>query len=155
MSEIVSSLADADIAVVENELEQYGTYASITRGCSMWPVFKTHRDVVIIKKPDRPLKKYDIVLYAGRKNRYVMHRIIAVRDDEYIIRGDNTYVKEHVKKECVIGILTDFNRKGKHRSVDAVPFKIYSRVWHYLYPVRFFVVKAKRLLGKIKRKLFR
>ena len=154
MDNSINAAFDTETALIEDELEKHGTYASITRGISMRPLFKTHRDMVIIEKPRRPLRKYDVVLYTGRKNKYTLHRIIAVRDDEYIIRGDNTYKKEHVKKEDVIGILIEFNRKGKHGTVDSTSFKIYSRIWHYIYPVRFLFVKMRGLLGKIKRKFF-
>lgn len=143
-----------DGGVIEEELSAHGSYASVTRGPSMQPLFKTHRDMVVIKPLSAPLKKYDVVLYTGAGNKYTMHRIIAVRDDEYIIRGDNTFRREHVPKENVIGVLTEFNRKGKHHTTDELSFKIYSRIWHYIYPVRFLFHKLRVLAGKIYHKIF-
>ena len=140
---------------IEGELDKHGTYASITRGPSMRPLFKTGRDMVIIEKPTRELKKYDVVLYTGAHNRYTLHRIIAVRDSFYIIRGDNTYKKEYVKRENIIGILTEFNRKGKRGSVRSFSFKLYSRFWNFIYPVRHILYKTKCFLSKIKHKIFR
>ncbi len=140
--------------VIKEELLAHGSYASVTRGVSMKPLFKTGRDMVIIKPPVAPLKKYDVVLYTGAGNRYTMHRIIAVKETEYIVRGDNTFRREHVPKQNVIGILTEFNRKGKHHTTDELSFKIYSRFWHYLYPVRFLLHKIRVLLGKIYHKIF-
>lgn len=145
----------AENGVIEAELEKYGTYASITRGPSMRPLFKTGRDVVIISSLNRPLKKYDVVLYTGAHNKYTLHRIIGIRDGLYIIRGDNTYKKEYVKKENVIGILTEFNRRGKRSSVEKRSYKFYSRIWHYLYPVRHILYKTKGILSKIKHKIFK
>lgn len=142
-------------ALIETELEKHGTYASITRGPSMRPLFKTHRDMVIIRKPERPLKKYDVVLYTGAGNKYTMHRIIKVRPDVYVIRGDNTFKKEYVKRENIIGILTEYNRKGKRGSVDSKAFKLYSRFWNFIYPVRHILHKIRVLLGKIYRAVFR
>lgn len=141
---------DAENELIESELMKHGAYASVTRGPSMRPLFKTHRDMVIISRIERPLRKYDVVLYTGAANKYTMHRIIGVKQGEYIIRGDNTYKKERVAPERIIGILTEFNRKGKRGSVEAFSFKLYSRVWHYLYPVRHICYKIKRLLSKIK-----
>ena len=144
-----------DGSLIESELEKHGSYASTTRGVSMRPLFKTGRDMVIIKPVTRPLRKYDVVLYTGARNHYTMHRIIGIKDTHYIIRGDNTYRKEYVPKENIIGILTEFNRKGKRRSVEDTSFKIYSRFWHYLYPVRHICHKIRRLLSKIKHAIFK
>jgi hypothetical protein len=79
-----------DFTSPERELKENGVYASITRGVSMRPLFKTHRDVVIVRTPIRPYKKYDVVLYTAA-DKYVLHRIIGKRDGAYVIRGDNTY----------------------------------------------------------------
>ena len=141
--------------IIEGELARHGVYASITRGVSMRPLFKTHRDMVIIKSITVPLKKYDVVVYTGSsRNRYTMHRIIGERDGVYVIRGDNTYVKEYVPRDRIIGILTEFNRRGKRHTTDELSFKIYSRVWHYIYPVRYIYAKLRRLAGKIYHKIF-
>ena len=157
MSEITSTATEIKAGVIESELSKHGVYASVTRGPSMKPLFKTARDMVIVKKPDRPLKKYDVVLYTGAKNRYTMHRIIAVRDNEYLIRGDNTYRIEHIPKENIIGVLTEFNRKGKRHSTEELSFKIYSMVWNFIYPVRYVCFKTyvplRRFAGRVYHKI--
>ena len=141
--------------VIESELERHGSYASVTRGISMRPLFKTRRDMVIITPPPAEFKKYDVVLYTGAGNKYTMHRIIGFDGDILIIRGDNTYRRERVPKSNVIGILTEFNRRGKHHTVEERGYKIYSRIWHYLYPVRHFLNLFRRLASKVKHKLFK
>ena len=70
-----------NVEVIENELQKNGVFASNTLGCSMQPLFKTHRDMVIIKRAEGALKKYDVVLYRDMKGRYVLHRIIGVKED--------------------------------------------------------------------------
>ena len=89
MAENLSLSLDGQ-GIIESELEKHGSYASVTRGDSMRPLFKTNRDMVIIKKVDRPLKKYDVVLYTGAKNKYTMHRIVGEKNGVFLIRGDNT-----------------------------------------------------------------
>ena len=135
---------------VEEVLLREGSYAAVTDGVSMRPLFKTHRDMVVMTPPDTPLKKYDVVLYrVGDK--YILHRIIAVKGDTLVIRGDNTYSKEYVPKEAVLARLVSFNRKGKHGSVDSFGFKLYSRVWNFIYPLRAAVRKVRFLLSRLKR----
>ena len=140
---------------VEEELRKHGTYAGNTVGVSMRPLFKTHRDVVVLKKTDRELKKYDVVLYIGKSGKYVLHRIIGQKDGVYVIRGDNTYIKEYVPKERVIAVMVSFNRKGKHHTTEEFGYKLYSRIWNFIYPIRFIFNKFCVLLRKIKRKLFK
>ena len=143
------------VSELENQLSLHGVYATNTSGVSMRPLFKTHRDVVVIEKPKGELKKYDVVLYkALNEEKFILHRIIGVREDHYIIRGDNTFLKEYVKKDRIVGVLTSFNRKGKRHSVDETGYKLYSRFWNFIYPVRWCIKKARSLMGRIYRKLF-
>ena len=139
---------------IEEELKASGYYASNTKGVSMEPLFRTHRDMVIIKAADGNYKKYDVVLYRV-KDRYILHRIIGFKGDICLIRGDNTYSVERVPKDKILGVLVEFNRKGKKHSVEELSYKLYSRIWHYIYPVRVFyrfLVRAfKWAMRRIKR----
>ena len=141
--------------VIESELNERGFYASNTLGVSMEPLFRTHRDMIVLMRPDAPLRKYDVALYVTPRGKYILHRVIKVKEKEYVFRGDNTYASEHVPKEWVLGVLVKFNRKGKSHTTEELSYRIYSRVWHFIYPVRFVYRKTRSLLGKIYRKIFR
>lgn len=141
--------------VIEDELSKHGAYASVTRGTSMRPLFKTHRDVVLVKKSDGELKKYDVALYRSPSGSYVLHRVIKILPDKYLIRGDNTFVIEKVPKSDVIGVLSEFNRKGKQYTVKGAGYKLYSRLWNFLYPIRKLLFISKRLLRKVYRAIFK
>lgn len=58
----MSTPAHQESPVLE-QLRLHGTYASLTSGPSMKPLFKTHRDVVMLSVPNREPQKYDVVLY--------------------------------------------------------------------------------------------
>lgn len=137
---------------IEDELLKHGTYATNTVGVSMRPLFKTHRDAVVLKRAEGELKKYDVALYTDKRGRYILHRVIGKKGDYYVIRGDNTFVKEYVPRERVIAYMVSFNRKGKHHSTDERGYKLYARVWNFIYPVRFVFHIFLALLRKIKRK---
>ena len=150
------SIAGNSMSELENQLEIHGIYATNTTGVSMRPLFKTHRDVVVIKKPEGELKKYDVVLYKSRnEEKFILHRIIGVKDDVYVIRGDNTYIKEYVRKDKIIGVLVSFNRKGKRHNVNESGYMFYSKIWNFIYPIRWCAYKTCRVLIRIYRKLFR
>ena len=136
---------------IEDELSRHGVCATSTVGVSMRPLFKTHRDAVVLKTPDREIKKYDVVLYTHPSGKYVLHRVIGIKDGVYIIRGDNTFAKELVKGERVLAYMVSFNRAGKHHSIDEFGYKLYSRLWHFIYPVRLIFRKLLGCASRMKR----
>ncbi len=142
-------------SVVESELREHGIYASTTRGVSMEPLFRTGRDVVILQVPKGELSRYDVALYKSRAGAYTLHRVVGVRENEYLIRGDNTYVLEHISKDRILAVLTEFNRKGKKHSVNDRGYRLYSRVWCFIYPLRYLLHLPRALAGRVYRRLFK
>lgn len=139
----------------EQILATYGIYSSMTSGTSMWPLFKTHRDRVYLVKVTEPLRPLDVVMYPDGHGSYIMHRIVRVCEDHFLIRGDNTFRLERVPRDRVIGVLMEFDRKGKHVTVTSRAYRVYSRVWNFLYPIRFLFHGFFALLRRIRRKFRR
>ena len=108
----------------------------------MEPMLRQNRDLVVIQVPNSVLGKFDVALYK-RGNSYVLHRVIDVCDDHYLIRGDNTYSAEKVPHSDVIGVLISFQRKGRYHSVDEPGYKAYVRFWNAIYPARAFYVHGR------------
>jgi hypothetical protein len=153
-----SVISTIDSKELDKVLLSEGVIASTTVGVSMRPLFKTRRDMVVIRAVSDQLKKYDVALYkVGDK--FVMHRVVGIaqKEKKYLIRGDNTYVLERVPFDSVVGVLESFNRKGKHRSVTDKAYIFYSRLWCAIYPVRYIVrlpyVFLRRILRPVKRAL--
>ena len=136
----------------EDILEQDGVLVYKTKGVSMLPMLHQNRDLVVIVKPTGRLKKYDVALYR-RAKAYVLHRVIEVKENYYLIRGDNTYFLEKVPDEAVIGVLHRSVRKGKEYSVEDPGYQRYVRIWDRAFPVRKYAVivwrKVKRVLRKM------
>jgi len=86
---------------------------------------------------------------------YILHRVIAVRDDCYVIRGDNTYVREYVPKDKVIGVLSEYTRAGKHHTCQDFSFRLYSRLWCAIYPLRLIYRNARITLSRAYRSIFK
>lgn len=130
-------------ATFEELLDRYGVLAYKTCGRSMKPMLRQNGDLVVIRAPASRLKKYDVALYK-RGEAYVLHRVIGVEKDAYRIRGDNTYVVEHVPDSDVIGVLTAFRRNGKEITARNPGYVLYSRLWLLLYPARVFYCRFVR-----------
>lgn len=125
-------------ANIERQLAEQGFYVSTTVGCSMRPMLRNRRDrVIVLPVGEERLKKYDLPLYRRPDGKYILHRIIGVRDGEYIIRGDNTYVREHVPDAWILGYVSEFYRGEKHILSDSRGYRFYARAWNFLYPVRY------------------
>ena len=137
-------------------LREKGEYVSLTAGASMRPIFREHRDVVVIRTIKNPLKKGDAVLYPETDGKYILHRIMRFKGDICIIRGDNNFFTERVKKENIIGVLTEFYRDGKYVKCDEnFKYKCYVFYICHSYWVRY--IWRKWLLPtvvKIKRAVF-
>ena len=126
----------------------------------MMPLLRQKRDVIEIRKkvPGR-CKKYDVVLYKyGGK--YILHRILKVLPDGYIIAGDhNTFLETDITDDMILGVMTRVIRNGKDITPDNFRYKIYVHLWCDAYPVRIFLLKAKafvyRCLRYVKRKILR
>ena len=136
------------------------TYSNV--GVSMMPLLKQGRDTFTVtekaaylgKKGEKRFKAGDVVLYHRPPNKYVLHRIIEVRPDGYVILGDNCIAKEYgIKDEDIMGIMTAYSRKGKNHTVDEPGYLRYTHRMLTQYPVRVFfqriVFKAKRVVKKI------
>ena len=140
---------------LEQRLLEDGVYVAKTRGVSMRPLFKTHRDAVMIVRPDRELRKYDIVLYTYGDGKYILHRIIGFSGDICLVRGDNTFVLEKVPKEKILGVVASFNRKGRRYDLTEPSYRAYSVIWTAIYPIRNLWRRVRRVLSRIKHTIFK
>ncbi|MBQ7455391.1 MAG: S24/S26 family peptidase [Clostridia bacterium] len=136
----------------EELLARDGKLVYKTKGVSMEPMLRQNRDLVIISVPSSRLKKYDVALYK-RGKAYVLHRVVKVESDHYLIRGDNTYALEHVPDSDVIGVLTGFQRKGKKHATTDLSYRLYARFWNAVYPIRARRWKLRAIAVGIARKL--
>lgn len=131
----------------EEELKEKGILVYTNVGTSMRPLIRQGKDVIIIKSVDNccKLKKMDVPLYKRENGQYVLHRIIKVTKDGYVIRGDNTYSNEYgVTDSQILGVLSGVIRNGKEISVNSMGYKVYSYFWLYTYYIRKVVVWMKR-----------
>lgn len=143
-----------DRLTAEQVLKEKGFFVKTTAGISMKPLFRDRCDRVVIKPVTQRLKKYDVPLYR-RGDELVLHRVIEVKSDGYIICGDNCVNFEDVKDEQIIGVLSEFYRKNRHYTVESKGYRLYSKIWVAIYPVRMFFKRVRGSAAKIYHKLWR
>lgn len=135
---------------LEECLAENGFLTYRIRGVSMQPMLRQGCDLfTVVPKGSERCKKYDVVLYRRPSDPYVLHRIIEVRPDSYVILGDNCIAKEYgIRDEDILGVLTSFQHNGRTVSVSDWRYRLYSRGWVFFQPVRIF---CKRVKGKLRR----
>lgn len=138
------------LPVIEETLAAGGTVKLPITGTSMLPLLVWGRDTVTLTAVNAPLKKYDLPLYRRKDGAFVLHRVVkADADGTYTMCGDNQWVKETgICDEQLIGVVCEITRKGKTFSVQSKKYKLYVRVWHFLLPVRKYLVKLRGKLSK-------
>ena len=139
----------------EEIIEKEGYLVYTCKGYSMMPLLRQHRDLVIISKIEKPLKKNDVVLFK-RNGKYILHRIIKVKKDGYDTAGDhNWWFEKDVKRNEIIGILTSIVRDGKEIKEDDPKYKTYVRLWCGAWPLRMGILHANAAVRRAAHKLIR
>lgn len=137
---------------LESIVEQEGILVHLTKGFSMMPLIRQNRDMIIVKKLQKSPKENDVLLYKDDNGKYVLHRVIKVLKDGYIIRGDNNFFHEYdIKDKDIIGILDGFYRDDKYIDCNTNKlYKIYIQLNRRTYYLRKCYSEFRLLLTKIK-----
>ena len=128
----------------EEYMDKYQRLVRTNVGVSMLPLLRQGRDLFIVEKrgPGR-LKAGDVVLYRRPPDKYVLHRIVEVREKDYVILGDNCVNREYgITDDDILGIMTGFVRDGKQHTVPERGYRLYRFLWLHGAPVRVFLKKA-------------
>lgn len=133
----------------EQEIQKSGKLIYTNVGNSMMPFIRQGRDILIISKVNGRLKRYDVPLYKRDSGQYVLHRILKVRKDDYVICGDNRYVKEYgINDKNIIGVLTAVIRNGKEIPVTDYKYRIYVHLWCDFFPIRVGIIRIKQFVER-------
>ena len=134
----------------EEMLSERGYIVYTCKGSSMMPLLRQYRDIIEIRpKGNHRCKKYDVVLYKRGEN-YILHRILRVLPDGYIIAGDNnTFLEYDIKDDQIIGVMVRMIRDGKEILMTDKKNRFYVHVWCDFYPVRMFLLRIKRKVWRV------
>lgn len=123
-----------------------GQFVFYPTGISMLPTVIPNEDCVVLVEP-KNIKKYDLILFTRPNGKYVLHRIINIKNGEYIIKGDNQNWTEKTTIDKVIAKVSEVRKKdGSVINYN----KLTSRVTVAKLESRKFI---KRVINKIKRML--
>lgn len=140
--------------IIRETLDMGKSFKISPNGGSMLPLIVQGRDSVYIKKPEGRLKKYDIAFFKRDDGKFILHRVVRVKKDSYVMCGDNQLILEYgVKDSQIIGVVCKLECGGKVFEAEEPGYKRYV----FMRVNTRFVRKAnsffKRVIRKIKRML--
>ena len=138
----------------EEILARDGRLVYTNVGDSMLPLIRQGRDLLVIRRPEGRLKKYDIPLYKRDSGQYVLHRVLKVRPADYVICGDNRWSREYgITDRHVIGVLTAIIRDGKEIPMTDWRLKLYAHLWCDLFPFRAGILRCLSFMKRLRRRI--
>ena len=113
---------------IEDYLNENGTLTYSNVGTSMMPLLRQGKDLFIVtKKGTERCKVGDVVLYKRPPDKYVLHRVVEVRSEDYVILGDNCINREYgIRDKDILGIMTGYVRDGVEHSVTEKDYQDYT-----------------------------
>mgnify|MGYP002734939670 CR=1 FL=1 len=133
--------------LIRETLDQGGTFSLTITGQSMYPFILGNRDRVTLSPITGKLKKNDLPFYRRANGQFVLHRIVKVeKDGTYTCCGDHQWwLEKGLKHDQMIGVATEYVRKGKRLTNKNIIYRIYRTVWTWLLRYRkyFFALYSK------------
>ena len=135
----------------EEYLERNGRLTYTNVGVSMFPLLRQGRDLFIVqKKGMQRCGVGDVVLYRRPPEHYVLHRIVEVRDADYVLLGDNCIGRESgVTDKDILAVMTGFVRDGREHSVSEPGYRLYTWLWLHTASPR---ILLKKCLSRLRRR---
>lgn len=141
------------LSAMEDLIGQGETVSIPVSGFSMNPFLADKRDAVLVERPDRDLKRGDIVLYKRRNGQYILHRIWKVKREGYYIVGDaQTEIEGPVLRDQIIGRVERIRRKGQWIDDGDLLWKFFEILWIRIVPARPFLRKGYSLIVRMRSK---
>ena len=138
--------------VIKEVIESNGEFTFKPYGISMLPLIRPGvDDVVLVRVTEKPVVG-DVVLYLRDNGHFVLHRIVKIKGDEYVMCGDNQFDLEYgiqdrhilAKLKAVIkdGKVIDDTDKKYQKYIKGLPFRRFKK-------------RTRNFLATMKAKIFK
>lgn len=107
-------------------------------GGSMLPFLGSGRDRVVIRSADfSSLRLGDIVLVKAAEDRYLLHRVIQIKNDSFVTRGDwNPSDDGEFPPEALFARVISVFRNGRTIDASSPLWRAMGKLWNALFPLR-------------------
>lgn len=130
------------LSMLRTLVEEGKQVSMVISGSSMSPFLIHARDSICFSRPERDIRRGDMVFYRRANGQYVMHRVCRVEDAGYYMIGDAQRVVEGpVERGRIFAIVTRVKRKGKWIGPGDFWWEFFAHVWLNLIPLREAIIK--------------
>ena len=136
------------VSVLREIAEEGKVVSMLIAGSSMAPFLCHNRDYIYFTKPERELRRGDMVFYQRDSGRYVMHRIYKVKPDGYYMVGDaQTQIEGPLRREQIVAVITQVKRAGKMIRPGDFWWEFFEHIWIRIVPARRIVTALYGMLS--------
>ena len=137
------------VSVLRELAEEGRVVSMLIAGSSMSPFLCHNRDYIYFTKPDRELRRGDMVFYQRDTGQYVMHRIYKRKKDDYYMVGDaQTQIEGPLKQDQIFARIIKVKRKGRIIEPGNFWWEFFEHVWIRIIPLRKVTEKLYSLWGQ-------
>lgn len=137
--------------VMKEVIESGGEFTFYPHGSSMLPLIREGVDQVALVKA-KSVKLGDTVFYLRDNGQFVLHRIVKIKNGEYVMCGDNQFQLEYgITDKHILAKMKAVIRDGQVIDETNVKYQRYIKGLGR----RRFKKRVRAFLGRIKRKLFK
>lgn len=144
------------VSVLRGLAEEGKVVSMRIAGSSMSPFLCHGRDYIYFTRPDRDLKRGDMVFYQRESGQYVMHRIYKVGSEGYYMAGDaQTQIEGPLRREQIFARVIRVKRKDKILEPGDFWWEFFEHVWIRIIPLRSAVQRTYSFFarrGKLRRR---
>lgn len=145
MSELVPIIVEA--------ISGGGEFCLYPRGTSMLPLLREGKDAVILVSPAiGSVRKNDIILYRRKNGKWVLHRIVKIKNNEIFLCGDNQgTIERGIYPPDVAATVCAVMRDGKRINVSDKKYLSYVKRINATRPLRALRSKLSGIIHKGKK----
>ena len=138
--------------IMKEVIESGGEFSFFPHGTSMMPLIRQGLDSVVLVKAEE-LKKGDAVFYQRDNGQFVLHRIVKIKNGEYIMCGDNQYELEYgIEQRHILAKVKAVKRDGHTIDDSVTEYRKYVKGLSFLRLKRRVGVRLYRIKNKIFKK---
>ncbi len=104
-------------------------------GVSMRPFLRAG-DFVYVELPKGKIRKGDILLFRRPNGQYILHRVVKIRKNGYLLLGDSQVVQEPVHPSWVCAKAVSAKIQGQIVTERSFRWWMFSHPWRWLAPWR-------------------
>lgn len=140
--------SDAYLSTLRDLVNEGKDVRLLISGSSMSPFLVHKRDSIIFSKPNRELKRGDMVFYQRENGQFVMHRILWTKPEGLYLIGDaQKEIEGPINPSQVFGLIKKVCRKGKWIEPGNFWWWFFENIWLKIIPFRKIIMKIFNLFN--------